>query len=380
MDATGTPGATMFNTEIISAPVSLVSIPTDLVTAPAWTLSAMDATSTLFGGALSQVSITEGFVPLSSNAILIVATEPEAATSSSPGSFPSGAPTTSSPSSSPSAAIVGAVVAGLVGALLISVLICWLRIHHRKRRSRSRENEKTDIVVQTLFDVPPSEVFGDSEATSAGTTGQRTTGSGIFAFINRRQTVGGEVKATSQSRDERHTTNGEAETNTAFNPVEASEVTEGRHTTGGKFDAASNMNTQRHTTGENLSAASNINTQRNTIGGIRPTTSNINTQRHTTGGNLSAASNFNTQRHTVGGIADTIIKPNSGAASEVPAEPLTTGNAGEVNSEVTKCRDTAGLKVETDSDNNQKRHTIIGGEARVGSVVTNKRNTTGSEK
>ncbi|MCJ1388055.1 hypothetical protein MMC18_000899 [Xylographa bjoerkii] len=302
MEAPTTPDPTTFNTAVISAPPSLAGVLTGLVTAPAWTPTIVSTTNTLFGGALSQISVTEGVVLQFSSAMSTVATEPAAATSSSPESSHSGVTTTSSPSSSPSAAIVGGVVAGLIGALLMSFLICWLRIRRGKKRSRHPKKETKDIVVQTLFDVPPSETFGDSGAASAGTSERRKTGSGIFAFINKRQTTTSEVNIASESTDRRPTISDKAETNTAFKPLAASHVSE---------------------------------------------------ERHTSGGDSSAGFKTSSQRHTTDGIVATDRILNNETAPHLAAKRHTTGGAAEVNPEANKRRHTAGLTVKTNSDINK---------------------------
>ncbi|MCJ1434675.1 hypothetical protein MMC27_004044 [Xylographa pallens] len=409
MEDSATPDATTFDTAVISAPSSFASVMPAIVTAPAWTPAAVSTTNTLFGGALSQISVTEGVVLQFSTVVSPVATEPAAATSTSLGSFSTGITTASPPSSSPGAVIAGGVVAAIIMALLISVLICWLRMHHRKRGSQYQKSEKADIVVQTLFDVPPSEVFGDFRATSAEKSTKHKTGGGIFAFINRRLTMGGEANVAPASTDKRHTRNDSAERDVAFTPMAASIATEERRITSDVANVTPESTDRRHTTRDknpaytalNPMAASLVTDKRQTTGGmadmisesteVQPTVtdnaeitnahnsmpaSKITDEQRTTGIHSSVASNTNAQRHTIGGIADANMMFTSKVASDLATKRHTTDGIAAVVPEVIKRRHAAGLTVETNSDINNKRHTV-GGVPRVASEVTNKRHTTG---
>ncbi|MCJ1280947.1 hypothetical protein MMC26_000265 [Xylographa opegraphella] len=407
------PDPTAFDIAVISAPSSLASVPTSLITASAWTPAAVSTSNTPFGGAPSQVSLTEGVVLQFSTSISTVAYEPGAATSSSLGSFPSevSSITTTSPPSSPSAAIAGGVVAAIVVVLSISVLTCWLRMHRRNRRSQHERKEKSDIVVETLFDVPPSEVFGDSNATSAGTSEKRKTGSGIFAFINRRQTVSGEANAALASAERQNVISDSAEIDVPFKPMAASVMTKKRQTTSttsGTTSVTLKNAGRRHTTSNTIEANSAfihmiapVVTERQATGGTADMAPNSTNTRHimsdkaekgnarspvagseATGerrkadGNPRSPFSINGQRHTVNGISDATIRSNRRVASDVGTTRYTMDGIAEVVPKVNNRRYAAGLKVETKAELNSKRHTISG-VAKTASEVTNKRHTAG---
>ena len=396
MEDPSTPDPTTFNIAVISAPSSLTGVLTSLVTATAWTPAAVSTTNTLFGGALSQISVTEGVVLQFSTVLSPVATEPVTATGTSPGGVSGGITTTSSLASSPSAAIAGGVVASIVAALLISVLICWLRMHRRKRRSRYQKKEETDIVVPTLFDVPPSELLGDSRATSTEISEKHKTGGGILGFINRRLTVGGKADAATTSTEKRHTTSDSAETDVAFKPVAASVAIEERQTTSSIADVVPKNIDRRHTKSEanpvfNPMAATIVTEKRQTIGGMATMAPKSTDRQHTisdkaetnTAYDPTAASEAIEERRTTGGkssaafnIADANPISKTRAASEVATKRHTIGSIAEVTPEVNKWRHPAHLKVETNFDIKNKRHTI-GSVARAASEVANKRRTTG---
>ncbi|MCJ1419205.1 hypothetical protein MMC32_005558 [Xylographa parallela] len=382
---------------------------TAIATAPAWTPAAVSTTNTLFGGALSQISVTEGVVLQFSTVVTPVAIEPAAAASTSLGSLSTGIARNPSPPSSPSAAIAGGVVATLIVALSIAVLICWLRMHRQKRGSQYQRQEKADIVVQTLFDIPPTEVSGDSRVASAETSEKHKTGGGIFAFINRRLTMGGEANTAPASTDKRNVISDRAETDVAFKPIAASIATEERGITSDVANVTPKSTDRRHTTRDvtpaytalDAMAASIVTDKRQTTGGMADLipesteiqhtitdkaeisnahnsmpVSKITDERRTTDMNSSVASNINAQRHTIGGIGGANISPNGKVASDIATKRHTTDGITAAVSEATKRRHAAGLTVETNSDINNKRHTI-GSIPGASAKMTNKRHTAG---
>ena len=285
-----TPDPPTFNTAVISAPLSLTGIPTSLITAPPWTSSSVStldiggpdvpstpwtSTSSLNGGVLSQISIAENSVPKSPNVLSTVSTESVSVTSSSSGSFPSGSTAPSSPSSSSSGAIAGGLVGSLVGALLVSFRLYWLCRHRRTRSRRQHENEKTDIVVQTLFDVPPSETIEETGVSSASTDKRRKIDSGIFAFTNRLHTTGGSVETDSGASSKEHTIDGGNDA--------ALGAVDDQYAMGDTAEATSEVHRQQHTPGLQVETNSDSMTNRHTISGESSVRFGEANKRHTSG-------------------------------------------------------------------------------------------------